>query len=645
MDEEASFFASLEFGEGKEKKERIRRSSIIKREEKKKWIPGKFIEDMEQYEGFSGEEVGFVPYESTCPSYDDMTEEQRGWYFYWRAQVRNKWFLFTDTGYIYVLLFELVHGFGGTVQQCYEQLLELWQGYPDKDTQLEKNFQCWILDFALFHQLNLSLFMNVNRWKKLQNQQYNLVFHYYSKEKIVKMPCFLWDVKEEENQVFARFEEQGYLREVEGILEDITQVVNQKCLSMRGKTLFEQYGTQKKVTYGGFYYQGMQVISTKPSYSLEVTDHFNYDKLLMFFHFLLLYTLHFLVELWEIEVDVNDAPIGRDLEEEIARYLEENHPTPKGRGFTNLFTADKKQKSTYPTRDIAEKLKHIEQKMEVSMERRDPIHKEEPSKWKKKERRNDTESSFWQSLLIAKSDTTNKQGKENGEEIDFSNRKQKKKDFVVSDEERQPLQIKKSKEDIVTEKPVFTLDFSEIDQLRKESDQVRDALEVELSLDEPKDEKIMDSRYAEEENVSGVLLFDETMDWKTRFQESDKKKTSGVVLNEEEQSYLERLPEKKERNYKTEVINDENYRLSPELQDCWESFSQLQKNAVIYIAKHEREQLEKLAESSFMMVDMLVDEINQVAMDILGDIFLEGQGNNVRILEEYKEIENILKVQ
>lgn len=643
MDEEASFFASLEFGEGKEKKERVRRSSVLKKEEKKKWVPGKFLEDMEQYEGYLGEEVGFVPYQSTCPSYDDMTEEQRSWYFYWRAQVRKKWFLFTDTGYIYVLLFELVHGFGGTAQQCYEQLLELWQGYPDKEAQLEKNFQCWILDFALVHQLNLSLFMNVNRWKKLQSQQYNFIFHHYSDKDVVEVPCFLWDIKEEEYQVFEQLEELGYLREVEGILEEITHVVNQKCLRVRGKTLFQQYGTQKKVTYTGFYYQGMQVISAKPSYSLEVTDHFNYDKLLMFFHFLLLYTVHFLVELWEIDIDVSDAPIGRDLEEEIAFYLEENHPTPKERGVVNLFTAEKIRKSTYTAGDIDKKLQKIEQKMEDSMERTDPILSEKTSLQKRRNGEKDTESSFWQSLLITKNDTTSRQGKENGEEIDFSKRKPKKKESMVSVENYRTPQKKIKNEEVIEEKPEFTLDFSQIDLLRKESDQVRDALEVEMDLDEQIDGKVRYNSDLQDENLSAVLLCDETEDWKSRFKEGNQRNTCEVLLNKEKECYSENLVEKKDAHFENREIYVDIHRLSPELQDCWVSFSELQKNAVIHIAKQEQAQLEQLAETSFMMIDMLVDEINQVSMEIIGDILLEGQGNDVRILEEYNEIENILK--
>lgn len=59
-----------------------------------------------------GRKATLVPFMSYWPTYDSMTQAQLRWYFYWRREVRVKNYMNTDLSYIFVYIYELINGIG-----------------------------------------------------------------------------------------------------------------------------------------------------------------------------------------------------------------------------------------------------------------------------------------------------------------------------------------------------------------------------------------------------------------------------------------------------------------------------------------------------------------------------------------------------
>lgn len=711
MNEEEEFFASLELeSDGDERREKIKRKSVrvtgkSEKGDQKSWSPGKFIRDMKLFEDEVGEEVEFCPYEAVILSYDEMNEGQRDWYFYWRSKVRGKWYLFTDRSYIELLIYEYLHCVGGNEQECYEYLVDLWVVYGEKDEILWRNLQCLILDFIIIYGLSPSLFMGQNKRKKLTDQQYNVLLYHCSLLKNVEIPFYLLDIKGEDEDVLEKLEQIGLMQQVQRIFHELAGVVNEKCLALRGKNLFELYGTTKKVTYSGFYYQKMTIICSKPSYTVVVEDHMNYDKLFLFFHAFFRFTLHMLMKQWDVEIDVEDAPIGRELEKEISEYLEEFHSKP-------VFDLHKKQikyskieeKGEPFQKSLEDVLEEIEEKLSRVMERKEPTVSKLPKEV-------DSELAFWKSISVDYGRKTKKMSSSTeknveGEVINHSLGKGKGTSKASADigEENTLYSGKTGVETVgsgyenggnhgkTLEIKPLQLDFSQISKLREESDLVREALAVEEPTigqvansgkndDKPKEEilpkveEISSSKVGESTgefvgkegeflDVQNNNEADTSIDWKERFKNrptlgeiyadtseclikpiemESEHKTDGFGSDSEikEKLFFSNVSIIVGENDKIEEVlqcSGESLGLSGDLCDFWNGLVGINRQVLVFIVKKQWDLLEELAQSQFYMTDMLVDELNQVAMDVLGDIIVEGQGEESVVVEEYGKL-------
>ncbi|MWV43026.1 hypothetical protein GRF59_05235 [Paenibacillus sp. HJL G12] len=110
------------------------------------------------------EQTPFVPFMSYWPTYEQMNEAQRSWYFYWRSEVRAGQYLFTDLSYIFVYLYELINGTGWEIpKQGYELMMKLWEAYGKRYPKLNGYIADWVCDFVLVHQMDVSLMDIVSR--------------------------------------------------------------------------------------------------------------------------------------------------------------------------------------------------------------------------------------------------------------------------------------------------------------------------------------------------------------------------------------------------------------------------------------------------------------------------------------------------
>ncbi|MGO9122044.1 MAG: TerB N-terminal domain-containing protein [Desulfomonilaceae bacterium] len=88
------------------------------------------------------------PFMCYWPTYDSMNTPQQRWYFYWRGEVSEGHYPDTDLSYVFVHVYELINNVGVTSPlDGYEQLHRLWLSYRARYPKLDKYLIDWIYDY------------------------------------------------------------------------------------------------------------------------------------------------------------------------------------------------------------------------------------------------------------------------------------------------------------------------------------------------------------------------------------------------------------------------------------------------------------------------------------------------------------------
>jgi len=83
-----------------------------------------------------------------------MARQQLKWYFFWRGQVRAGAYPDTDLSYIFVHVYELLNGVGvRSAQDGYDQLRRLWLAYRERQPKLDKYLPDWLTDYTIVNRL------------------------------------------------------------------------------------------------------------------------------------------------------------------------------------------------------------------------------------------------------------------------------------------------------------------------------------------------------------------------------------------------------------------------------------------------------------------------------------------------------------
>ncbi|WP_235949719.1 TerB N-terminal domain-containing protein [Paenibacillus apii] len=131
-------------------------------------MESQFVEHARELAGDTEVSAEFVKFKSYWPTYGHMTGPQTKWYFYWRNEVRHGRYPETDLSYIFLHVYELINGVGWeTPQDGYEQLSRLWEAYRDTFKRLDHYLGGWIADFSFIHKLDIPLREIVVRAKGL----------------------------------------------------------------------------------------------------------------------------------------------------------------------------------------------------------------------------------------------------------------------------------------------------------------------------------------------------------------------------------------------------------------------------------------------------------------------------------------------
>ncbi|GEM_PF-1181384 len=115
---------------------------------------GSFIERARHFADHTGDQTVAVPFMEYWPTYDVMNDAQLRWYFYWRTQVRQANFLHTDTSYLFLHVYEVLHLIGfSTPQSAFDYLVKFWEHYRALQPKLDNYLVNWLADFLVVYDL------------------------------------------------------------------------------------------------------------------------------------------------------------------------------------------------------------------------------------------------------------------------------------------------------------------------------------------------------------------------------------------------------------------------------------------------------------------------------------------------------------
>jgi hypothetical protein len=117
-----------------------------------------FLQEARKFESTRNGICPFIPFMCYWPTYSSLTEPQKQWYFYWRDQVRNSHHPETSLSYIFLHIYELIHGVGApNAQAAYEQLYAIWMAYRTVFPKLDSYLPDWIVDFSIMYKLQVPI--------------------------------------------------------------------------------------------------------------------------------------------------------------------------------------------------------------------------------------------------------------------------------------------------------------------------------------------------------------------------------------------------------------------------------------------------------------------------------------------------------
>lgn len=113
-----------------------------------------FVADAERFVARTSAEVPHVPFQTYWSTYRDMRPDQARWYFYWRSQARAGNLLSTDLSYLFIHVYECLHAVGfDDAGAAWQHLLDLWREYRTSHPKLDNYLQHWVLDMNAYYEL------------------------------------------------------------------------------------------------------------------------------------------------------------------------------------------------------------------------------------------------------------------------------------------------------------------------------------------------------------------------------------------------------------------------------------------------------------------------------------------------------------
>lgn len=222
-----------------------------------------------------------VPFMQYWPTYDSMINTQKKWYFYWRSQARQGNYLPIDLSYLFVHVYEVIHLIGvENAQSGADYLINLWQQYRLVHAKLDRYLIDWIADFHIVYKLAqtpLEWYMTAVRLGGEPTDQNLTIEAWLSRhEDINLIPDSLLnlisDYKPAKSKFFQQYNED---KSVEQDLRKSLRLIDDFTRQKEGKSLFEHYRPEvtqvlRRQPFASAIYEGKRdeiMIATVPMWS------------------------------------------------------------------------------------------------------------------------------------------------------------------------------------------------------------------------------------------------------------------------------------------------------------------------------------------------------------------------------------------
>lgn len=156
---------------------------------------------------FMQDHTDFFPYKGDfqCyyPTYEDMTTQQLRGYFTWRTAAREGIYEQTCTGFVFVYIYELINGIGGSAQQRYQRLKELLHAYGNHPA-VAKYLPVWMDDLAILNGFG------INDDKEPQYKYAEVLYkaEEHSPREVLEALCALSSYGIEKSKIYTKYPEE-----------------------------------------------------------------------------------------------------------------------------------------------------------------------------------------------------------------------------------------------------------------------------------------------------------------------------------------------------------------------------------------------------------------------------------------------------
>ncbi|MFC7679151.1 TerB N-terminal domain-containing protein [Paenibacillus sp. GCM10028914] len=192
----------------------------------------------------------FVPFKSYWPTYDNMSSEQYKWYFHWREEVRSGRYPDTDLSYLFLYMYELINGIGwSNPMQGWQLLNKVWNAYRQRYSKLDTYTREWLFDFSLIHGLDMPITETYNRIpRSLSSELKELEWlRIFSTEPLMLNWDLLIDLIDYEPDK-SRFYQEGGRKDIRKYGPKVIALVDAYLGKTKGQRLLDRFRPREKMT-------------------------------------------------------------------------------------------------------------------------------------------------------------------------------------------------------------------------------------------------------------------------------------------------------------------------------------------------------------------------------------------------------------
>ncbi|AYB46997.1 TerB N-terminal domain-containing protein [Paenibacillus lautus] len=189
------------------------------------------------------DEAPFVAFKSYWPTYDQMASDQFKWYFYWREEIRSGRYPDTDLSYLFVYFYELIHGVGWSDPlQGYALMEQAWTAYRKRYAKLDTYLREWLYDFMIVHGLDMPIQETYQRFPRvlsaeLKEKEWKRRFSLQPVELTWELLLDLLDYDVEK----SRFYQEKGRKDLEGYAPKVIALVDSYGAKMKGQRLIDRF--------------------------------------------------------------------------------------------------------------------------------------------------------------------------------------------------------------------------------------------------------------------------------------------------------------------------------------------------------------------------------------------------------------------